>query len=97
MPVSLHKPLLLVAFFLVLFTFSNVVSSSREPAAEAAVTPTLSVEGEPGALTATAYAVFEVESGTILASANTSTVLPIASVTKLATAAAIIDSPDIEA
>lgn len=96
MPVSLHKPLLLAAFFLVLFTFSNVVSSSREPAAEAAVTPTLSVEGEPGALTATAYAVFEVESGTILASANTSTVLPIASVTKLATAAAIIDSPDIE-
>lgn len=96
MKASLHKPLLLIAFFLVLLTFTNVVSSSREPEAEAADTPSLSVGGEPGALTASAFAVFEVESGTILASANTSEVLPIASVTKLATAAALVEGVDLE-
>jgi D-alanyl-D-alanine endopeptidase (penicillin-binding protein 7) len=96
MKATLHKPLFLIALLLVLLTFSNVVSSSREPEAATVATPTLSVSGEPGAVTASAYAVFVVESGTILASANTAEVLPIASVTKLATAAAIMQSPDIE-
>jgi D-alanyl-D-alanine carboxypeptidase len=93
---SLHKPLFLVALLLVLLTFSNVVSSSREPEVLVVAAPSLSVEGEVGAVTASAFAIFSLADGTILASANTSEVLPIASVTKLATAAVIIESPDIE-
>jgi len=95
MSVTLHKPLLLVVLLLALFAFSNVVSSSRSPVS-AATTPVLRIVGEPGEISADAYAVFVIKDGTVLASANTDSVLPIASVTKLATAAAVFDSTDLE-
>ena len=95
MPATLHKPLLLVAFLLVLFAFSNFFSSDRGPVS-AAPAPTLSVSGEPGVISASAYAIFALSDGTILASDNTTAVLPIASVTKLATAASIVKNANLE-
>lgn len=95
MPAILHKPLLLVAFLLLLFTFSNIFSSNSGPVS-AAPAPILSVSGEPGVVSASAYAIFALSDGTILASNNTTAVLPIASVTKLATAASIVKNANLE-
>src|SRR3989338_1247999 len=95
MPATLHKPLLLVAFLLVLFAFSNFFSSDRGPVS-AAPAPILSVSGEPDAVSASAYAIFALSDGTILASENTTAVLPIASVIKLATAARIVKNANLE-
>jgi len=95
MPAILHKPLLLVAFLLVLFAFSNFFSSDRGPVS-AAPAPTLSVSGSPRVISASAYAIFALSDGTILASNNTMAVLPIASVTKLATAASIVKNANLE-
>lgn len=49
------------------------------------------------AVTAKAYLIFDLESGTEIASHNSTDVLPIASVTKLATAAAFLETADLAA
>lgn len=51
---------------------------------------TLTLTGTPPSISAKAYAIFDVRTGDILASLNLTTTLPIASVTKLLTAATVL-------
>lgn len=59
--------------------------------------PTLAVTDTIPSLEATAYAVFDVETGEILGAHNSQTPLPIASVTKLLTAATVLRTVDADA
>ncbi len=78
-------------------TFSNTDASPNidEPIPYTASVKKLMVEAlQDIPVTAKAYGVFDVETGEILFSQNADEILPIASVTKLFTAAAVLDEPD---
>ncbi len=91
----LKKIVFPVAFVLVLFIYSDVFSS---PLPKTASSPNPKYQVEEGVLdiSAKAYAVFDVETGEVLASGETEKVLPIASVTKLITAVALVNSFDMD-
>lgn len=85
---TLKKALLLSLALLLVFTYSNVVSSS---ASEVSGSKSASFKLSETSLAsdAKAFAVFDLETGQVLISKNIDTVLPIASVTKLFTATVI--------
>lgn len=85
---TLEKTVFLSLTLLIALTYSNVVSS-KSP--EAPVTEPLAfkLSEESPVSVAKAYAIFDLETGEILASKNIDVVLPIASITKLFTAAAV--------
>lgn len=88
---------LLIFGLFVLLTYSSVVSSSREPVAAVVAAPVFSVQGDEPRVSASAFAVFDVTTGKVFASRAADQTLPIASITKLATAAALMDTADTEA
>ncbi len=94
MSLNLKKIIFPIVVILVLFAYSDAFST--QASAPIISTPQLKVLAEPAAVTATAYAVFDVETGEVLAGKAVEKVLPIASVTKLATAAALVENFDLE-
>lgn len=95
MPFSVSKSIFLTALLLVVFAYSNVVSSSERPIT-VVHTPQYFINSEPTDISAKAYAVFDVETGEVLAAKDSEKVLPIASVTKLVTAATALKEQDLE-
>ncbi len=94
MPLSFKKIIFPIVVILVLSAYSGAFST--QASAPIIPAPQLKVLTEPAAVTATAYAVFDVETGAVLAGKAVEKVLPIASVTKLATAAALVENFDLE-
>lgn len=94
MPLNFKKIIFPIVVILVLFAYSGAFST--QASAPIIPTPQLKVLAEPAAVTAIAYAVFDVETGEVLAGKAVEKVLPIASVTKLATAAALVENFDLE-
>lgn len=88
---TLKKAVFLSLTLMVAFAYSNIVSSSQPVAASPTVKTFLVSEALPKVV-AKAYAVFDLETGEILAESNIDTVLPIASITKLFTASVINQS-----
>jgi D-alanyl-D-alanine carboxypeptidase len=88
---TLKKAFFLSLTLVVAFAYSNNVSSSQPVAASPTVKTFLVSEAWPK-VAAKAYAVFDLETGEILAESNIDTVLPIASITKLFTASVINQS-----
>lgn len=79
--------------FLLLFAYTNVFSS--QPVATVAASPQFFVTATESNVSAQAFAIFDVESGEVLLAENTDAVLPIASVTKLITAATLVKNTDL--
>ncbi len=90
---TIHKIVLPLVVLAVLFTYSNVFSSQETAATE--TVKKFSITARDVNISALAYAVFDVESGEILLAENEKQVLPIASVTKLFTTAALLESYDL--
>jgi D-alanyl-D-alanine carboxypeptidase len=88
MHLTLKKAVFLSVALVVAFAYSNIVSSSQ-PVAALETTKTFSVSEALPETAAKAYAVFDLETGEVLLAKNIDTVLPIASITKLFTAAVI--------
>jgi D-alanyl-D-alanine carboxypeptidase len=89
----LNKLAFLGVFLLALFAYNNVFSSQK-PVADA-VAPQFSIEATPESVSATAYTIFDVATGEVLAEQAVDQVLPIASVTKLITAATLVKNTDL--
>ncbi len=97
MPPVFRKSFFIASLFLVLLlTYSNVVSSSQTTEVSVVPEAEFKVSGEAPSIGAKAYAVFDVESGEVIASDHTDVIVPIASVTKLATAASLLNHADLE-
>jgi len=82
-----------LVFSTLTFVSVQVFSYQSQPVAPVAATPTFSVSTTSGpTIGASAYIIFDVETGLVLAEHDSGTPYPIASVTKLFTAAAILES-----
>ncbi len=88
-----QQALLVGGIILVMATAS--LASTDKPVVVSYLPETLVTKAEAPIVTAKAYAIFDVKTGSILVSSNSKEVLPIASVTKLVTAATVLrDIPD---
>lgn len=85
----------LVALVLLVMAASSLSANEPEAVSVAYTPETLVVDGALPELSADAFAVFDVKSGKILATENSQAVLPIASVTKLLTAATVLRTEDL--
>lgn len=93
---SIPKKIIFISvILLVLFAYSGDAFSTQA-SAPVILAPQLKVSAEPEPVSAAAYAVFDVETGELLAAKEVEKVLPIASVTKMATAAALVENFDLE-
>ncbi len=101
----MHKLITGATFFgvliLALVVFNNAVSSQQLASAVASYSiPEYNIDEtakvELAQLPVSAFAIFDVETGEVLVSDNEETSLPIASVTKLVTAAVVIDNLDLD-
>lgn len=91
---NLLKVILPVAVVAILFAYSSVFSSPL-PKTASSPNPKFLVQENQPTVSATAYAVFDIETGEVLVSKKTEEVLPIASVTKLITATALTKNVDL--
>jgi D-alanyl-D-alanine carboxypeptidase len=91
---TLHTLTFAFVFTVALFAYQSVFSS-QEPVAKPTV-PQYQVLSELPDISAPAYLVFDLENGEVLASKESEEVMPIASVTKLATAVAAVNTLDLE-
>lgn len=92
-----HHSVLFLSVLCIVLTFISVQVLSYEPTTLLATTTTSSVVVTPSSLpvpttTAAAFIVFDVDTGTVLAEKDADTPHPIASVTKLLTAAAVLEA-----
>lgn len=95
MHTSLKKSTFLVVFFMTLVVATNVFSS--QPPVPSVASPDYTVEpSETSLVSAASYVVFDVATGEVLVAKNQDTVRSVASVTKLLTAAALVQSQDLE-
>ncbi len=92
--VNFLKAILPIVVIIGLFTYSAVFSGSLPPTT-VSLDPKYFVREADIEISAKAYAVFDVETGEIFASQETDKRLPIASVTKLFTAVALVNSIDL--
>jgi D-alanyl-D-alanine carboxypeptidase len=84
----------LVAGIVLVMAASSLASSPGEAVVVSYVPTTLAAVDVPPELSAEAFAVFDPETGKVIAASNSDTVLPIASVTKLLTAATVLRTVD---
>ena len=77
-----------------IFAYDNALSSQVSEIQPLA--PQFKIQGGPAAVTATAFTIFDLETGSILAEKAADKILPIASVTKLVTAATLTKEFDLE-
>jgi len=94
MHAGLKKSTFLVVFFATLVLATNVFSS--QPQISAATLPEYNIESEPAPVSALSYVVFDLATGEVLAAKEPTTVRPVASVTKLLTAATLVQTGDLE-
>jgi serine-type D-Ala-D-Ala endopeptidase (penicillin-binding protein 7) len=83
----------LSVIFLLFFAYTNVFSS--QSVAEVKTPAQFFVTANETDVSAQAFAVFDAQSGEVLLAENTDSILPIASVTKLITAAALVKNTDL--
>jgi serine-type D-Ala-D-Ala carboxypeptidase (penicillin-binding protein 5/6) len=84
----------LVAGIVLVMAASSLASSPSEAVVVSYVPTTLAAVDLPPELSAEAFAIFDPETGTVIAAENSDEVLPIASVTKLLTAATVLRTVD---
>ncbi len=94
MPKILRKSTFLVVFFATL-VLATTVFSSQSPVPVTSV-PEYRIESEPAPVSALSYLVFDVATGEVLAAKEPGTVRSVASVTKLLTAATLVQNTDLE-
>ena len=93
---ALKKSIPLLALFFAVLTYSSVVSSSEPVLVETAPEKHYSVKGEAPSLSTNTFAIFDVASGEVLLASHEEDVVPIASVTKLITAATLLTDHNLE-
>ncbi len=88
--------MLIVSAVVLIMAASSLLASTDRPVTVTYTPQTLGVTDTAPTLAASAYVIFDVETGVILASQDSDIILPIASVTKLLTAATVLRtvSPD---
>jgi D-alanyl-D-alanine carboxypeptidase len=94
MHASLKKSTFLVVFFATLVLATNVFSSQSP--APAVPLPDYTIESAPAPVSALSYLVFDATTGEVLIAKEPDTVRPAASVTKLLTAATLVQNEDLE-
>lgn len=95
---SLFRPyqVFLVSAVVLVMAASTLFASTDRPVEVSYVPATLVVTETAPALAATSYVIFDVETGKVIASQSGDTIAPIASVTKLLTAATVLRTANLE-
>lgn len=99
---NMHRDIALFASIMIIVVSGILVLTGGDDSVSASGEPELVISApkghavEPVTLSATSYAVFDVESGEVLVAKNESQVVPIASVTKLFTAASALKDSDLD-